>query len=105
MNKVLDTLTAPLRQLWRTNPEAAPAPIVTPRVGLGRANLLDEIAIQWDVWDETIAPPEGWVWLKDNARPAVCLIRYSHGRLDRITRRDWYKAHQRLKRHTSLTEE
>lgn len=105
MNKVLDTLMAPIRQLWNEREESVPVPIVTPRVGLGRANLLDEIAVHWSTWDETIEPPEGWVWLKDNARPATCLIRYSHGRLDRITRRDWYKAHQRLKRNVSLIEE
>lgn len=64
--------------------------------GLGRKQLIDVVCRDWLDWDPTRPAPLGWSWLADTARPTSCLVRYSNGRLDRITRRDWYKARQHL---------
>lgn len=67
--------------------------------GLEREEQLTELATRWYIWDPTISPaPVGWVWLKDNVLDSWCLVRYSRGRLDRITRREWYKTFRRIHR-------
>jgi len=65
-------------------------------VGLGRNRMLEELVENWEEWNPDSKPPVGWQWLYDTARPSACLIRYCNGRLDRITRREWYKARQRM---------
>ena len=65
-------------------------------VGFGRKRMLEELIEIWTVWNPDVKPPMGWQWLHDTARPSACLVRYCNGRLDHITRREWYKARQRM---------
>ena len=73
-------------------------------VGLEREELLSDLAQNWETWTPTVKAPTGWHWLKDNALDGYCLVRYCRGRLDRITRREWYKAYRRLQRQALITE-
>lgn len=71
--------------------------------GSEREEQLAELALEWDIWDPTKIPPVGWRWLKDNVLDSWCLVRYNRGRLDRITRREWYKAFRRVHRKINPT--
>ena len=93
------------RLLFKILPENIKSSAPPPNPGADREEQLLLLANQWSIWDPESQPPEGWLWLKDNLLDNYCLVRYCRGRLDRITRREWYKAYRRVNRKMRTVDE